>query len=88
MTYQSSSKVRRVNGREVTIELEYDGVQRSEVILDSRGSVIGSIWTGRHTDWVFAKCGDEANDCRAQRYGKTKPECFTLLRNWIVEKAA
>ncbi len=75
-----SNTLRRINGRKVQVEAEYDGVQRAEWLSDGEGGSFGSLFTGRWTRIVTA--------IRADGEHKTfnivnKASSLTAARVWL-----
>ncbi len=82
---QTSNTLRRLEGREIQIEAEFDGIQRRE-FLSFAGEQIGRLYTSRHDRRVTAyrtNCGQHEERAFEVRDYDTKPKALTAARRWI-----
>lgn len=84
--YKEMTFKRTILGIPVSIEETKDGVQRSQIVSDSTGKVIGSIWTDKWTKVVRAMPSSKAESktINVGLTGQSKDQAFAELRRWLV----
>lgn len=77
---------RKVYGLPVQIEKTKDGIQRSQIIRDSTGELIGTINSDKWTTQVRAFPADKADTkiINVAVTGQSKDQAFADLRRWLV----
>lgn len=85
MQLQTSNTLKRIAGRKVQVEAEYDGVQRREWISDGRGGSVGRVTTGKWSPVVWAYRANAEHTTFSATVQGSKVKALAAARKWIVE---
>lgn len=88
MEYTTSNALRRIAGRPVQVEAEYDGVQRREHLSDGQGVGFGSVQTAKWDNAVHAYRADGTKYSFYVAAFDTKPKALIAARRWVVTGVA
>ncbi len=88
-TLKMTETVKKINGVQIAITDQRDGVQRTEwLYIGSSENAVGTIHTARWSNRVIATTPngvvmtEEVSNCM------TKNQLFTKLRRWLVDQHA
>jgi len=84
MAYNHSNTLRKINGKPVQVEAEYDGVQRREFFSDGEGKSYGHLHTAKWDRNVHAYRADGSRHTFVKdAFGNSKPRALTAARQWV-----